>query len=154
MKEAYPLHHKANAADIDGCFHCNLSLKSYHAGKKNRWLICTSSNVVKNVCICFPVVPHRRTQGPFWESGGDRRHSHAARFPAPAAGRDTPPGGETQIQQRAGQQELAYTRSTCQAQLHRLARRSDMRFYLNIYQYLQSWRLSEWAEFKKIFSIL
>lgn len=84
----------------------------------------------------FPVVPHWRTEGALWEPGGDRRHSHAAGFPAPAFDGDTPPGGETQVQHRAGKQELAYTRSTCQAQLHRLARRSD----LNVYHCLLNWR--------------
>lgn len=84
----------------------------------------------------FPVVPHWRTEGALWEPGGDRRHSHAAGFPAPAFDGDTPPGGETEVQHRAGKQELAYTRSTCQAQLHRLARRSD----LNVYHCLLNWR--------------
>lgn len=78
----------------------------------------------------FPAVPHWRPEGALGEPGGDRRHSHAAGFPAPAAGRDSPPGGETEVQHCAGKQESAHSRSTCQAQLHRLARRSDTGFYL------------------------
>lgn len=73
----------------------------------------------------FPAVPHRCPEGSVRERGGDRRHGHAARFPAPAAGRDTPPGGEAQVQRRAGQQELPHPRAARQAQLHRLARRSE-----------------------------
>lgn len=78
-------------------------------------------------------MPHRHAQGALGEPGGDRRHRHAAGFPAPSAGRDSPPGGETQVQRRAGQQELANTRPACQAQLHRLARRSEMRSNLIFY---------------------
>lgn len=85
--------------------------------------------------MCFPVVPHWRTEGALWEPGGDRRHSHAAGIPAPAVDGDTPPGGETEVQHRAGKQELAYSRSTCQAQLYCLARRSD----LNVYHCLPNW---------------
>lgn len=93
------------------------------------------------VCFCFPVVPHWRTEGALGEPGGDRRHSHAAGLPAPAAGRDTPPGGETEVQQRAGEQGLAYTRSACQAQLHCLARRSDLNIYYFRQKQKHSWLL-------------
>lgn len=87
-----------------------------------------------HVCL---VVPHWCPESALWEPGGDRRHSHAAGLPAPAVGGGTPPGGETEVQQCAGKQELENTRSTRQAQLHRLARRSD----LNIYHCLINWRL-------------
>lgn len=87
------------------------------------WLIFQQTRC--SLCrLRFPAVPHRCPEGSVRERGGDRRHGHAARFPAPAAGRDTPPGGEAQVQQRAGQQELPHPRAARQAQLHRLARRS------------------------------
>lgn len=79
--------------------------------------------------MCFSTVPHWHTEDARREPRGDRGHGHAARFPAPPAGRDTRPGGETQVQQFAGQQELPYTRSSSQAQLYRLARRSDRSFH-------------------------
>lgn len=74
------------------------------------------------------LVPHWCSEGAVGEPGSDRRHLHAARFPPPTLGWDTPPGGETEVQQRAGEQELPHTLSSSQAQLHRLAWGSEIKF--------------------------
>lgn len=105
--------------------------------------------------LCFPSVPHWRSEGAVWECGGDRWHSHAAGFPAPTAGGDTPPGGEAQVQQRAGEQELPHPRSACQAQLHRLAGRweTNVKSILTYFwrdKYTQCWIFTQRASMNMV----